>query len=266
MKENNRLLYKKSYQYLLSILPSAISEIELERYFVGDNSNLYTLEDIFERFIASTQNYQGMPNFIKFYERKDKIKLLLHNYNLEWISKQSVEDLFEIFCLEFNVKVTNPNIKFNSWYKWSRSIIDSAKFVLSFKDVEEFKGFVEQFNYNLTIRTALPLLLSTKISGMGFALACDLLKEMGYINYVKPDVHIIDICYELGLSDSKDQIKNFETMIKIADDNIEEDVTATPYKIDKIFWLICSGNYYLHNIKSKGYKKEFISAMKEEIR
>lgn len=261
----NTLIYKKSYEYLLSILPTDISCEELEKYFISSNIKFSSLEEIFERFIGSAQNYQGMPNFIKFGERKERIKYLLHNYDLQWISNQKVDDLFIIFINEFNIKITHQNIKYNSWYKWSNSIIDSAKFLSSFKNAQEFDNFVKQFDFNLPIRTALPLLISTKISGIGFALACDVLKEMGYTNYVKPDVHIIDICYELGLCDSRDQIKIFETMIKIVDDNKTYDINVTPYKIDKIFWLICSGNYYLHNVKTKSNKKDFIKMLKKEI-
>ena len=35
---------------------------------------------------------------------------------------------------------------------------------------------------------------------------------------------------------------------------------ATPYRVDKVFWLICSGNYYNENppIRIKGQKKELI--------
>ena len=92
-------------------------------------------------------------------------------------------------------------------------------------------------------------------------MACDILKEIGNINYIKPDVHIIDICYELGLCDSKNPITVFETMIHIAEEN-----KITPYKLDKILWLICSGNYYLDNKNDKSHKKDFINFMKNELK
>lgn len=261
MSNISKIIYEKSYKYLEDNSPDEIDSCELEKYFVANNNDFSSLEDIFVRFVTSTQNYQGMPNSIKLDERKDEIKVILHNYDLKWIANQSVEDLFKEFCEKFDVKVVNKNKKYNSWYKWSHSIIDIAKFVSTFKDVDEFKSFVEQFNFNLTMRIALPLLISTKINGMGFALACDALKEMGYINYVKPDVHIQDVCYELGLCDSRNQIEVFETMIKLADE-----CKITPYKLDKIFWLICSGRYTLHGKKVRGLKKEFIDMLKQELK
>lgn len=257
----NKFDYKKSYEYLLKILPKGITENDLEKYFIVDSIKVSSLEGIFERFIESAQNYQGMPNFIKFSENKNKIKKLLHYYDLNWIASQNLDNLFKIFYDNFRFKVSNHNLKFNSWYKWLHSVIDSAKFLITFKNYNDFKRFTAQFNYNVTTRTALPLLLSAKISGIGFALACDILKEIGNINYIKPDVHIIDICYELGLCDSKNPITVFETMIHIAEEN-----KITPYKLDKILWLICSGNYYLDNKNDKSHKKDFINFMKNDLK
>ena len=88
----NKFNYKKSYEYLLNILPKGITENDLEKYFTFDSIKISSLEDIFERFIESAQNYQGMPNFIKFSENKNKIKKLLHYYDLKWISSQNLDN------------------------------------------------------------------------------------------------------------------------------------------------------------------------------
>ena len=85
-------------------------------------------------------------------------------------------------------------------------------------------------------------------------------QELGYLNYAKPDVHLIEICYETGLCDNKNEIKVFETIVKIADE-----CNITPYKLDKIFWLICSGNFYIDKVIIKGHKKDFIEYLKKEI-
>ena len=55
-------------------------------------------------------------------------------------------------------------------------------------------------------------------------------------------------------------------MVKIADDN-----KVTPYQVDKVFWLICSGSYYLDYDKSgkqiriKSQKAELIDYLKKNI-
>lgn len=153
------------------------------------------------------------------------------------------------------------NIRQDSWYKWSKSVIDSANFLTSFKDATEFKEFIGLFQYNIETKTALPLLISIKISGIGFPLACDFLKEIGYKDYPKPDVHIKDIIRVLLRLNYKEPISDilaFEAIIDIA-----TKYEVTPYKLDKILWLICTGNFYNHtNIKPKSHKKEFLEILK----
>ncbi|TJX13473.1 hypothetical protein E9840_09535 [Tissierella creatinini] len=166
------------------------------------------------------------------------------------------------FRQKFNV--TSEDNNFNSWRKWSKSIMDAAKFMCNFKDVNDFKNFVNLFDYNLPTRTALPLLISSKISGIGFALACDFLKELGYTNYPKPDVHLIQVFVEAGLS-SKDPISVFEAIVRMSDDCKEIDPEVTPYKIDKIIWLICSGKFYIDEISVGSHKEEFINIIVDEL-
>jgi len=103
---------------------------------------------------------------------------------------------------------------------------------------------------------ALPLLIQRKIRGVGFALACDLLKELGYTSYPKPDVHLIDVFKEAGLCQG-DPISVYEAIVQMADDCRE-----TAYKVDKVFWLICSGYYYHEGIRIKSHKKDIITLLK----
>lgn len=63
-------VYKKAEEYLLTITPAGV---DLEKYYIGDNKDYKTLDDIFVRFIHSAQNYQSMPNVIAFSKRKEEI-------------------------------------------------------------------------------------------------------------------------------------------------------------------------------------------------
>lgn len=251
--------YVVSYYFLLEILPKEIDKDDLEKKYFNPKSKFNTLEDLFERMIISAQNYQRMPNVINFKDKKEKIKQLLFDYNLLEISKISRDDLYAKFQREFKLHITAKNKKQDSWYKWSQSIIDSASFLTSFKDVNDFKKFIDLFQYNVETKTALPLLISTKIFGMGFPLACDFLKEIGYTDFPKPDVHIKDIVkvllkIELGTEIS--DISAYEIIIDIATKS-----NVSPYKLDKILWLICSGKFYEHDIKIKSNKEEFINRL-----
>jgi len=90
-------------------------------------------------------------------------------------------------------------------------------------------------------RPALPMLIALEIEGVGFPLACDFLKENGYRNFAKPDVHIKDIFTRLGLARSRNDYEVFSSVVRVA-----LNVGETPYCVDKLFWLIGSGNFYDH--------------------
>lgn len=262
VKEKNQIVYKAACRFLHEIKPEQISMFALQKYFVGDRRDFCTLEDVFEQLIHSAQNYQRMPNVIKYQERRDRIKDILYDFDLELISQYDVKELYQKFRNEFNV--TSADNNFNSWHKWTKSIVDAAKLMSDFKDIDDFKSFLTQFDYNLLTRMALPLLISTKISGMGFALACDCLKELGYTSYPKPDVHLIQVFVGAGLS-SKEMISVFEAIVRMADDCKEIDPEVTPYKIDKVIWLICSGRFYLDGISIGRHKEEFINIIVDEL-
>jgi len=254
-KEKNQVVYRLAYNYLLDILPNQLNSDDLQKYFIGDRRDFSSLADVYEQLIQSAQNYQSMPNVIKFTERKEKIRTILGEYNFAEIATYDIEDLYQIFRKEFNV--TSEDSNRNSWHKWSKSIIDAAKFMCDFENVDDFETFVNRFDYNLPTRMALPLLISTKISGIGFALACDCLKELGYVNYPKPDVHLIDVFNGLGLSE-KNPISVFEAIVRMSDDCKVIDGSITPYKIDKVIWLICSGRFYQDEIMIGRHKDDFI--------
>lgn len=262
IKEKNQVVYQLAYNYLLDILPNKLNADKLQKYFSGDRRDFSSLADVYEQLIHSAQNYQRMPNVIKFTERKEKIKSILCEYDLTKITTYNIEDLYQVFRKEFNV--TSEDSKRNSWHKWSKSIIDAAKFMSDFENISDFKTFVNQFDYNLPSRMALPLLISTKISGIGFALACDFLKELGYVNYPKPDVHLIDVFNRLGLSE-RNPVSVFEAIVKMSDDCKEIDKSITPYKIDKIIWLICSGNFYHDEITNVKHKEDFITMAADHL-
>jgi hypothetical protein len=103
------------------------------------------------------------------------------------------------------------------------------------------------------------MLLAQEIDGFGFALACDFLKGLGYENFAKPDVHIKNIFWALGLCpvDSSDY-EIFKAVVRMAGN-----ARVTPYNVDKLFWLIGSGyfhddRYIGKNGKIGSRKKEFI--------
>lgn len=257
--ELNQAVYGLAYEYLVEMLPERMTKDDLEKYFNGDLCDFKTLEEAFDGLVHSAQNMGRSPNVIKYQENKSTVKSLLHDFDLNWIAAQSEDDIYKLFCENF--PISNPDSKRNLWRGWSKTIIDGAKLLSSFSEVEDFRKFISCFSYNAETREALPLLIANKINGFGFALACDWLKELGYVDYPKPDVHLKEVFSALNLAEKKD-LPVFEAIIRMADD-----CDVTPYKVDKVFWLICSGRFYhLDDQYTVGsHKAEFIAHAKKEL-
>ena len=89
---------------------------------------------------------------------------------------------------------------------------------------------------------ALPLILAAETEGIGYPLACDFLKELGFVDYGKPDVHVIDIFVGIGIC--KKGASPYHVQKIISQIAMETDVSS--YNVDKLFWLIGSGKFYKH--------------------
>ena len=242
----NQLLYDTAYKMLVSMLPKGLHESDLGKYLVGERFKPLNLKDVYITFVRTAQNYQFMPNVIQFDNRKKVIADILHGFDYNYVSSQKPE----VFYLRFKDAFGITSEK--SWMLWSKAVVDSAKYIKAFSSIEAFDKYVIQSPELKKV----PLDISKKITGIGFALACNALKDLGYLDYVKPDIHLIDICDELNIS-RRDPIAVFDAMQKIAKDN-----NITPYKLDKVLWLVCSGNFYEDGIRVKGKKDELINYVK----
>ena len=125
------------------------------------------------------------------------------------------------------------------WPKYCQTILSAAQFLEQFSTVDEFYNWVDHFDKDELTRAALPLIIETEIAGIGFSLACDFLKELGNINFAKPDVHLREIFIALKLcSSNAGDYEVFKAVIRIA-----KNCEVTPYNVDKLFWLIGSGYF-----------------------
>lgn len=152
------------------------------------------------------------------------------------------------------------------WPRYCRTVLSGARFLSRFSSVEEFYEWVDFFNEDERARPALPLLLAQEIEGIGFALACDFIMGLGYENFSKPDVHLKEIFWALGLShfDTSD----YEVFKDVA--RVAGNASVTPYNVDKLFWLIGSGYFYEDpDVGKQGridsQKKRFIDVAKEQL-
>ena len=119
MKQKMMNTYQFAYSYLVNMLPVEMTDADLDKYFIGDRRDFASVQDIYEQLIYSAQNYQRMPNVIKYDQRREKIKKILFDFDVRQIQNMDVDELYYKFREVF--EVTSNDTKQNSWRKWSRS-------------------------------------------------------------------------------------------------------------------------------------------------
>ena len=254
-----RLIYNKAVNFLNEICPSEIKK-DLNSYF-NVKKTFKSKEDILHGLLFSLQNRQMSLNVIGLDKENKKetfSKILFDFDSSKILNSYNDKTLLNKFNKSFTIK--NLESKNNLWRLYSKSVIAACRFIERFNSIEDFNKFVDRFNYNELSSAALPMLLEREIIGLGFPLACDFLKELGYSEYPKPDVHIKDIFVAFGLCENNDY-SAYKAVIEMA-----KIVNETPYKVDKIFWLIGSGYFYSHNINIGRHKEQFISKVINEAR
>lgn len=227
-------------------------------------------ESIVERLCSSLQNSGQMRNSIMFNEKnkenRDKIKEAVCDYDSAIFIKRYAnwESLYDSFIkngLKDNgknrqvKKEYSNNIPLTNWEKYAKGLFEGINFLANNNGFEIVKGLIDltsTINKITDIEINKIKTISNYIPGFGLALACDWLKECGCTWLVKPDIHIIEV-YKHLINSENDKIKNEDLIIDMFDYSIliqhEVDKSMTAYKLDKMIWLICTGDFYQYNIK-----------------
>lgn len=233
MKENNKeiimkVMYEEAKNMLIELSPK---EIDLRKYFNIEKS-FKTKNDILKVLLISLQEKQMAYNVIGFLkeDRKDIFRKLLFDFDSEMIlANYDEKSLLETFSKNFTIK--NLDSKQNLWRQYAKSVISAAKFINGFSNIEDFDNFIESYNSN---KIELITLLQNKIYGLGFALACNFLKDLGYQDYSKPDVHIKSLFSAFNLCEN-DDYSAFNAVSKMS-----SLVNDNAFNVDRLFWLLCS--------------------------
>lgn len=249
--------YNKAKEYLLSFeaVTSEMLEMQLAEW---KNRKPETIQKLFIAFLNHAQNRQGMPNSIGDIE---KLSPMLFGFDHIKVNRE-YKDWEYLFDAIYESSYSPPGrmVKSNNkshWVIYCKAIISIAEFLVSYKTLDQFYIFVNGFLTNEQSKLALPLLLSEEIFGFGFALACDFLKENVSPEFIKPDTHINDIAQGLGITESKNNYRIFKDV-----ESYCSRIGVLPYEVDKIFWLVGSGNFYLSNTKISSSKQQFIESIK----
>ena len=245
--ERDRKAYDLAWRYLLGLRSAGVTE-ELLQHYLNPPDNRETpnaMDDVFRRLLQSAQNRRMMATVIGgSIGGVEALGPMLGGFSpTATIRSFSSPDEF----LDAIKKELRPVGKFRRgrgslWPLFAKAALSGAQFLSQFDSGPEFIEWVRVFDDDDRKRAALPMLLSQEIDGFGFALACDFLKELGFHNFAKPDVHVKSVVRGLGLSSkTANDYAVFKAVVRIASHCGE-----TPYAVDKLFWLVGSGRFYDH--------------------
>lgn len=225
-------------QFAEELAASTGKNICVEKYlrpeFRLDNLSLY---QVFMRILVSASNAQMKRNVIDFSIKGDSprrpaiIKAIFPEEDLD-IPENWPDDRFNKFLREhlvFDAEAAFQRLDaknlikrkgkgLDSWSKWLHTVADTIDFLKDFNSGREFANFFNQFEGKMAFLA--PIYLQSRIFGLGFALSCDALKEIGFERFVKPDVHVMRVLQALNLSkgrstDLSSQINSFDALIEL---------------------------------------------------
>lgn len=248
-------VYDKAKEFLISQIPSKNSESVLEHYLSQPDKSQspVTLEELYLSLLVSAQNANMKASVIGgSIGGVERLALVLFDFN--------PKKVFDAYGANSDLLLSHIEDKLKPfgkirkkpksiWPKYSRTILSASQFFMQFASGGEFYDWVNHYYKDKKSIAALPMILAEEIYGIGYPLACDFLKELGFVNYGKPDVHIIDIFEGLGLC--RQDASPYEIQKIIV--QIAEAKGVSAYNVDKLFWLIGSGKFYDHpEIGKKG--------------
>lgn len=250
--ETDRRVYALAREYLLALDVPGLTRDMIESYGKPlDPARCNTLAQIYFQFLVSAQNANMKAGVIgRAIKGVENLAIVLCGFDPAAVVDRYGTDADRL--LEDIVKQLRPNGEIRRtprsiWPQYCRSALSGARFFAQFGSSDAFYEWADSFNRQDEWCAALPLLLDKEVRGLGFALACDFLKELGYLNFAKPDVHLSDIFMKLSLCDSNaDDYGVFKAIIRVA-----RHCGVSPYEVDKMFWLTGSGYFYNHTAVGK---------------
>lgn len=225
-----------------------------------------TLSAIYERLLRSAQSAQSMPNVIGgSIAGIERLGTILFDFDPAAVAEvyPSNEEGSKLLFDDIRRRLS-PRGKLNYnprslWRRFCGTVTSGAALLAQFPDAQAFYEWVEPFDLHEDGRLEIANQIAGQIDGIGFALACDFLKEVGFTNFSKPDVHIKEIFSQLELSQSKDDVEVFKAVGRIA-----RNVGVTPHEVDQLFWLVGSGNLYFAGRRIAG-RGEFVAFAREAL-
>ena len=269
--ELDRVLIEEARAYLLEKLGQiqSINKDEainiLSKQITPDTSiPEFNIERLFRGLVGSAGNRNMMPKVVfrsTAAEWPDGYKEVFCDFKpKEFLDRYSSGDaLFEEIQEKLRPNIQRALTKRSLWPLFCRSAISAAKFVVQFDTADDFRDWANRFRGDERSLIGLPLVIAAEVVGVQFALACDFLKELGYTEFGKSDVHVKDILTGCALCDSKEDIQIFKAIQRIA-----KNANCSNYEADKLVWLIGSRDFYKFGLTVDTSKTEFIDRFREQ--
>ena len=263
-KELDIKAYREAKRFLLRNTPKEVTREVVESYLDPDSAiKVSTVNDLYYRILVSAQNANRKPKVIgESIGGVEKLASVLFGFcPSEVLAKYegNPEGILETIIEKLRPNGEIGRTPRSIWPQYCQTILSAAEFFSQFESSKDFFDWAKHFPSDKRSFTALPLVLAAEIYGIGFPLACDFLKELGF-DFGKPDVHIVYQFKALGLVKKNPS----EYLVLKAIKRVAEHVGVCAYNVDKVFWPIGSGNFYNH--KSIGtigsMKKDFIKQWK----
>jgi hypothetical protein len=262
-KQQDKLGFKLAKEYLEKT-DSRVTPGLLEKY-LRPEPRPKSLPDIYEHMLESAQNANMVSGVIKGgIGEISNLRPVLRGFDPALASESytSPEGLLDAIVEELKPNGKIRRAPGSIWPKFCRTALQGAYFLGKFQSAESFYAWADDFDCDPRARPALPLIIASRVKGLGFALACDFIKELGFPNYAKPDVQLIGIFRGLGLSKDGDPYSVFCDIVRVAN---HAGRSVTPYAVDKVFWLIGSGNFYRDHFKIGSHKQQFVAYAGREL-
>lgn len=253
------LNYKEFYEETKKCFEAAgkkhgISVNELQKYLSPcslpfENRNINDIRRIFLRLCFHSQNATRIKNVIKYDANCSSIRAITFDYDCDKVLKKYNSYLdIELALLSHGISAKGKK----SISNYAKSIYSSAKFVSGYKDYNEFKNEMIKDGLNA------PYTVANKVYGIGYTLGCDFLKELDTsFDICKPDKHVGEcIKYFISNFEAKiDQLQNEFLKITKSINKAIPNLNISNYSLDKMIYLICSENFYLHDNKKNNTDK-----------
>lgn len=271
IKERNYTIYQFAGEYLRKHAHGLTDSI-LEEYFF--NPQKKDLDEAFGVVISSAVDWhKPKARNIAYWEeeRGAAIEKTVGNHSISYVLNTFKNDPNTLYsAFKKSLSLDNRQFTADVWISYANCICGMALYLSHFKNTEEMYTY---FNTFKTSKEKIKLIneisrhshiLKTKY-GWGFALTANWLKDIGMMDYCKPDIQVTKCLNSLGLCSKTDTVV-FRTLVAITEDSKEFDKTAAAFKLDRMLWLIGSGEFYNHpEIKWDGSMEEFVKELKIKL-